>query len=281
MLPGLPRRSSRGAADGGARRARPRRRARVSAGDHPRRALPADARTHDRLPHRAAAARRPREGARGPAAAHVVARTRGPGELRSDRLVRPADRGDRGQRAPVWRSLPIPVADSIYRDPAPMRRPPRLLFVGRPTPHREELLEPIKRGYQIVHIGHGLYGELLLRFLARADVQLNLHNNPYPTFENRMLLALAAGHLVISEPLSPITGSSRGGTSWRRARRRTCGRSSRSSLPTPNATRRCGTPDARRQSASVPRASTPGCCARRFRTSPRTAARAGAGAGRG
>jgi hypothetical protein len=42
-----------------------------------------------------------------------------------------------------------------------------------------------------------------VRTLARADVQLNLHNNPYPSFENRVCIALAAGHLVISEPLSP------------------------------------------------------------------------------
>jgi hypothetical protein len=39
--------------------------------------------------------------------------------------------------------------------------------------------------------------------LERSDVQLNLHNNPYPSFENRVCIALAAGHLVISEPLSP------------------------------------------------------------------------------
>ena len=37
-------------------------------------------------------------------------------------------------------------------------------------------------------------------------MQLNLHNNPYPTFENRVCIALAAGHLVISEPLSPTHG---------------------------------------------------------------------------
>ena len=42
--------------------------------------------------------------------------------------------------------------------------------------------------------------------LADSDVQLNLHNNPYPTFENRVSIALAAGHLVISEPLSPSHG---------------------------------------------------------------------------
>ena len=34
-------------------------------------------------------------------------------------------------------------------------------------------------------------------------IAVNLHNNPYPSFENRVCIALAAGHLVISESLSP------------------------------------------------------------------------------
>jgi hypothetical protein len=104
---------------------------------------------------------------------------------------------------PVWRSEPIPVADSLYMDVRERPQPPGLLFVGRATEHRERLLEPVKRAHAIVHIGHGIFGEQLLRFFARSDIQLNLHNNPYPTFENRICLALAAGHLVISEPLSP------------------------------------------------------------------------------
>jgi hypothetical protein len=107
---------------------------------------------------------------------------------------------------PVWRSLPLPVADSLFMDVRERAHPPRLLFIGRSTEHREELLAPVKRACPIIHIGHGLYGTELARFLARADVQLNLHNNPYPSFENRVCMALAAGHLVISEPLSPSHG---------------------------------------------------------------------------
>jgi hypothetical protein len=106
----------------------------------------------------------------------------------------------------VWRAEPIPVSDRLYSDVRERRRPPGLLFLGRPTEHREHLLSPIKRRYPIVHIGHGLQDRQLERFLEAADVQLNLHNNPYPTFENRVCLALAAGHLVISEPLSPLHG---------------------------------------------------------------------------
>jgi hypothetical protein len=109
-----------------------------------------------------------------------------------------------GSLLSVWRSLPIPVADSFYMDVKERALPPRLLFVGRSTEHREELLAPIKRSHPITHIGHGLYGEQLKRFLRHGDVQLNLHNNPYPSFENRVCTALAAGHLVISETLSPL-----------------------------------------------------------------------------
>jgi hypothetical protein len=104
---------------------------------------------------------------------------------------------------PVWRSLPIPVADSMFMDVRERTQPPRLLFVGRSTEHREELLAAVKRAHPIVHFGHGLFGDRLARVFAATDVQLNLHNNPYPTFENRVCLALAAAHLVISEPLSP------------------------------------------------------------------------------
>ena len=38
------------------------------------------------------------------------------------------------------------------------------------------------------------------------DVGINVHNEPYPSFENRVCLHLAAGHLVLSEPLSPTHG---------------------------------------------------------------------------
>src|SRR4051794_3023470 len=37
----------------------------------------------------------------------------------------------------VWRSIPLPVGDRYFRDVGePLRGKPRLLFVGRSTPHR-------------------------------------------------------------------------------------------------------------------------------------------------
>lgn len=107
---------------------------------------------------------------------------------------------------PVWRSVPLPVADGLFMDVRPRSDPPALLFVGRSTEHREQMLEPVKQAHEIIHIGHGLFGAALTRFFVAADVQINLHNNAYPTFENRVTIAMAAGHLVISEPLSPPHG---------------------------------------------------------------------------
>jgi hypothetical protein len=105
----------------------------------------------------------------------------------------------------VWRSLPIPVADRLYR---PVRRSttPRMLFVGRSTVHRERFLRDVKHQFDALHVAFGIQVDELERLLDRHEITFNIHNEPYPSFENRVLLHLAAGHLVISEPLSPTHG---------------------------------------------------------------------------
>jgi hypothetical protein len=107
---------------------------------------------------------------------------------------------------PVWRSLPIPVADRIYADVPQEAATPRPVFVGRSTPHRETFLAPVKREFDLVHVAFGAGVDELERLMRRHDVTVNLHNEPYPSFENRVCLHLAAGHLVITEPLSPTHG---------------------------------------------------------------------------
>ena len=113
------------------------------------------------------------------------------------------------QRAgvPVWRSLPLPVADGFF---APLRRaarhPPRLLFVGYSTEHRERWLVDVKHHFDLLHVAHGVHGETLRRLFDRTDVAINLHGEDYPSFENRVPLHLAAGHLVLTERLSPTHG---------------------------------------------------------------------------
>ena len=109
--------------------------------------------------------------------------------------------------APVWRSFPLPVDDSHFRDvPEQANEPPRVAFLGRSTEHRERFLIPVKHRFDVLHIAHGLHGDPLVGLLAELDAGINLHNEPYPSFENRVCLHLAAGNLVISEPLSPTHG---------------------------------------------------------------------------
>jgi hypothetical protein len=108
--------------------------------------------------------------------------------------------------AEVWRSIPLPVTDRLYADVRPQRGRPRALFVGRSTSHRENILTASKHAYDILHIAHGVDLAMLAELFAEHDVGINLHNEPYPSFENRVCLHLAAGHLVLSERLSPTHG---------------------------------------------------------------------------
>ena len=107
---------------------------------------------------------------------------------------------------PVWRSLALPVSDRLFLGTHVRSDPPKMLFVGRSTPHREELLMPAKHEHDIIHIAHGVTDDRLLAYLREVDVGLNIHNEPYPTFENRVSVSCAAGLLVVSEPLSPTHG---------------------------------------------------------------------------
>ena len=107
---------------------------------------------------------------------------------------------------PVWRAVPLPVADRYFRAVRPLAGPPRVVFIGRSTEHREKMLTPAKHAHDILHLAHGVGADMLERVLDDHDVGINLHNEPYPSFENRVCLHLAAGHLVLSEPLSPSHG---------------------------------------------------------------------------
>lgn len=110
------------------------------------------------------------------------------------------------QVLPVWRSLALPVNDRFYADVRPIEGRPRLLFVGRSTPHREALLTPVKHEYDLMHLAFGVDADELERVLSEHEVGINVHNDKYPSFENRVLLHLAAGHLVLTEALSPLHG---------------------------------------------------------------------------
>jgi hypothetical protein len=106
----------------------------------------------------------------------------------------------------VWRSLPLPVADRLF---APVRPPGRrrsILFVGRSTVHRERFLAKPKAELDVIHAAFGIGTDELAALLGAHHIGVNLHNEPYPSFENRVCLHLAAGQLVVSETLSPTHG---------------------------------------------------------------------------
>jgi hypothetical protein len=106
----------------------------------------------------------------------------------------------------VWRSLPLPVADRVFAPVRPFSAAPSILFVGRSTEHREAFLARPKAELDVVHAAFGIDTEELSRLMATHDIAVNLHNEPYPSFENRVSLHLAAGQLVVSETLSPTHG---------------------------------------------------------------------------
>ena len=108
--------------------------------------------------------------------------------------------------APVWRSVPLPVDDRFFAPVRPSAVPPRVVFIGRSTQHREHFLMDVKHYFDLVHMAHGIFGDALLELLRQTDVGINVPNEPYPSFENRVSLHLAAGNLVLSEPLSPTHG---------------------------------------------------------------------------
>jgi hypothetical protein len=107
---------------------------------------------------------------------------------------------------PIWRSFPIPVSDAFFAPVRPAQGRARVVFTGRATEHRDAWLDPVKHDFDVVHLAHGVTDEHLRAFLGEVDIGVNLHNEPYPTFENRVSVYLAAGVLVISEPLSPRHG---------------------------------------------------------------------------
>jgi len=96
---------------------------------------------------------------------------------------------------------PLPVSSALFY---PQNVPCEFdaCFLGRSTPHREHLLGLLKCRTSLVHVAHGLVDEQAREMMNRSRVVLNLHCEPYPNFETRVVQALRCGRPVVSEPLS-------------------------------------------------------------------------------
>lgn len=107
----------------------------------------------------------------------------GPPAVGPVRLVADDDR--------AWRRLPLPVADELF---GPAARQTGVGWLGGDCERRREYMRWFGDGSPISETGE------------TADVAVNLHDRPGVTFEQRALVALAQGRLLISETLSPSRG---------------------------------------------------------------------------
>ena len=99
----------------------------------------------------------------------------------------------------LWRVEPLPVADALFaavRDPG---SPPRIFFDGPASDARDELLQPVKHGFDVLHLAGGADEARLADLLGRCDAAIDLAEEAGLAPRERIGTALAAGLLVLAE----------------------------------------------------------------------------------
>jgi hypothetical protein len=115
----------------------------------------------------------------------------------------------RSKGYPYWRAQPLPLDWRLYETDVPLRERKGAIFVGRATPYRDRFLDLPKRDFNVAHLAHGVDGADLRHLLGHALIGINLHNEDYPGFENRVLYHFACGNLVLTQELVPSCGLER------------------------------------------------------------------------
>ena len=106
-------------------------------------------------------------------------------------------------RVGAWRSVALPVADSVFVERVDVDAEPLPLCIGPVGRDRDWILE-VSRWRQGLVRGDGERDpEQLRALLARAAVGINVHAQPSELMEEWVPLHLAAGHLLVSERLGP------------------------------------------------------------------------------
>ncbi len=131
------------------------------------------------------------------------------GELERIVSFRPALTGARIGPATVWRAIPPPVGDDYFQPVRSLHRAPRAMSIGRSTPHRELILTPAKHHHDLLQLLHGVTGPPLAELLGEYDVGVYAAPREGGGFGLPVGLHLAAGQLLLSEPLSPAHGLER------------------------------------------------------------------------
>jgi hypothetical protein len=96
---------------------------------------------------------------------------------------------------------PLPVSRKLFF-PEDRTKDFDVCFLGKSTPHREEMLLPLKMRFAMIHVAHGLRDEEARVLMNRSKLVLNIHNEKYPNFENRVVQALFCRRPVLSEMLT-------------------------------------------------------------------------------
>lgn len=125
-----------------------------------------------------------------------------------DRIVcfDPALTGTAIGEVEVWRAIPPPVGDALFADARPLHRAPRAMSIGSSTAHREAMLMPAKHHHDLLQIVHGVSGDELAELLAEYDVGVHVGREWGGDFGWSAAAHLAAGQLLLSEPLRPAHG---------------------------------------------------------------------------
>ena len=98
-------------------------------------------------------------------------------------------------------TYPLPVSQKIF-EVSNEEKKYDICFVGRPTEYREFFLSPLKALYKVIHVAHGLFDEDVAKLMASSKIVLNLHNEKYLNFENRVVQIKFTKSIVFSQPLS-------------------------------------------------------------------------------
>jgi hypothetical protein len=128
-----------------------------------------------------------------------------------DRLAsfRPSLTGETVGGRTLWRAFPPPISDALFADVRPLRRSPRVMSVGRSTPHREDMLLPAKHHCDLLQLIAGVSGESLRQLLAEYDVGVYVPPKAGGGFGQQVGMHLAAGQLLLAERLAPAHGLER------------------------------------------------------------------------
>jgi hypothetical protein len=125
-----------------------------------------------------------------------------------DRVVSfdPALTGTKIGRTVVWRAISPPVSDRYYGEVRELHHKSRVMSIGRSTSHRETMLIEAKHHHDLLQVVHGVSGALLVELLRECDVGVYVAPDGGGAFGAEVGVHLAAGHLLISEPLIPARG---------------------------------------------------------------------------